>query len=567
MANILSRIPFLTACIPMTAAWCIISILAPQGVQNDDFQLYFMFCNGGSGAVPFSFHSGALEGFVLAGLNSLSDQVNWYLIMLQLVTGLACMALNYFAVLQWKANRSDSQLLDFCRLGAALCFLVYLNFRCIYFAQYTHTAVLCACASVFLLYSWWQQQRGIGQLVVSILLFICSYELRDQSVAAFFIMGTGVLAVSMLQHTPKANHRKWWGLALFPVLLSALWAADLIVQKSHPEWEEAKRFCNARVSIQDATDNSGINKDHLLEQEGVDMTAWYTFRSFTYTPGFCHEDSEQLEKLAQIHQSHRKGLFGSDLLAKYGILSPAGYKFHTASSMLRTITPYTPLVIMLIIVLPYVNRRTIVHALPILLVVLLYLGLLTCMHRVVDRVFNPVLYAGAIWLMGCPISNRKWPFPRLLCTGTVILAAVATLFCLRHVRYFTTHEPPAWKHCTANPQNLYLTTSIQDIGIIPAGIFGTSLRYFATTNIIPIADGWCFYSPAYRATLQSRNIDNPYAEICKKSTYVVTRNRDESWALRNISNAHKIQFGSGLRFHRTGTVGQLSFWQAEPSTD
>ena len=107
---------------------------------------------------------------------------------------------------------------------------------------------------------------------------------------------------------------------------------------------------------------------------------------------------------------------------------------------------------------------------------------------------------------------------------------------------------------------------MQGLGLFPVGWTGVSMKYFETTNIIPISDGWCFYSPAYHAALNARGIKNPYAEICKPNTYIVTlSNRWEKGMLNNISSMHESQMGLPLRYRQVDTVGRFTIWKAEPS--
>ena len=81
---------------------------------------------------------------------------------------------------------------------------------------------------------------------------------------------------------------------------------------------------------------------------------------------------------------------------------------------------------------------------------------------------------------------------------------------------------------------------MQGLNLYPTGYQGISQHYFEQTNIVPIADGWCFYSPAYKAALKARHITNPYVEILKENTYIVTQNNtDEQWALNIVSAIHK----------------------------
>lgn len=559
--NILKR-PLTLAFIPLLLAWGVISLLIPPGLYNDDFQIYFQYCNGGEGSIPFSFYSGVLEGFLLIGLNSLAPSLNWYLIFLHIVGSAACLGLNLFTTT--RCATANFTKYEITRLLSALAILSYINFQCIYFSQYTHTGILCSCVSLFLLYNWWQGIGSNKQLAASIGLFICSYELRDQSITPFLVLGAGVLIAAILNHHQHpVSRRKIWVIAVYPLLLFTLFATDKLTFASAESWSETYAFNKIRMGIQDARDNSGINKSAALNQASVDPEAFKLFQPFTYYPEFCDESSQKLAIVRDIHQSQRKGFMGSELAASLGILSQEGYTFKGGATLLRAITPWIPLLIGLMIILPAANRQSIYHALPMILALLAYFGILLLLQRAVGRVLHPVLYAGGIWLITSPITDRRLTASPLIYISGALMAVLMTLFCFREARWFFTPKALTWEYCAQHPQNLYLTTSMQGLNLYPTGYHGVSLQYFAKTNIVPIADGWCFYSPAYKAALKTRNISNPYTEILKENTYIVTQNNiDEEGALNLVSAIHKKQIGTGLKFSKIESVGSFSFWKA-----
>lgn len=563
MFRYLKKHYLLAAFLPLIVSWGLISLLIPQGLHNDDFQLYFQFCNGGENSIPYSMHSGVLLGFLLMGMNHLTPLLNWYLIFLHLTGSAACLGLNLFVTSRCSSASSGNAFLDTSRLIGALGILSYINFYCIYFSQYTHTAILCACASIFLLYDWMHLKKHHGRLIYSIILFVCAYELRDQAIFPFFILAAGCTMAGLLFYKRIVCCGKWKGLLLFPVLLITLISTDNLVFKASPHWHEAKKFCQARIEIQDIRDNSGISKNSELSAAGIAPEDFSLFRTFTYVPGFCEEDSEFLKKARDIHKAQRKGLFGSDTAARFDILSREGYEYKAGITFLRAITPWMPIAAGLIILIPGISRQGMSHALPMLMAILIYFGILLLYQRVPGRVLNPVLYAGGAWILASPLLANRLTTNKVYNLISVSTVTLITLFCFREIRWFFSEPGQAWKHCAQNPKNLYLTTSMQHIGITPTGWKGASLQYFATTNIIPIADGWCFYTPAYRTALQARGITNPYAEICKPDTYIVTQNNtDEAAALRLISKVHQRQFGQTLQFHPCSSVGNFSFWQA-----
>ena len=560
----LSRHPLFLSFLPLLFTWLLLALAQPRELHNDDFQLYFQLCNGGAGSIPLSGHAGYLTGLLLMGLNGISDSVNWYLILLLAAGSLACFGLNFFAIKWIAGTPSHSSPWDAVRMLSALALLCFINYKSLSLAQYTSIGVLCACTSLFLLYDWSQGVSGKLKYACAVLLFIWAYEWRDQSVLPFFFLGVFVLLIVLLSSTPEAKQRFIRGAALFPIILAALHSLHAVALNAAPEWQNAVAFNHTRTRILDSKDNSGVDKSQALERLGINSQDFHIFKSFTYLPGFCNENAAELEKVLKIHNDQRKGLFGLDLAAKHGLLELGDYRYKEGDSPAQAITPWIPVCAAFFLVVIGMNRRSMAHTLPMLAALLGYFSLLFVMQRVVGRVFHPVLYASAVWILAAPISANAFTRNKFICCSVLVIQIMAVLFCLRDARHIFNRGEQAWMLCAQNPQNLYLTTSMQHLCIYPPGWKGVSLRYFATTNLLPIADGWCFYSPAYRAALNARGIRNPYAEICKPDTYIITQNNlDETGMLNTISSVHKRQTGTPLRFRKMETVGKFSFWKAE----
>ena len=159
------------------------------------------------------------------GLNAITPSLNWHLILLHTVGSAACLGLDLFATTRCAARSLSKYKIT--RLLSTLAILCYINFQCIYFSQYTHTGILCACVSFFLLYNWWQGIGSNKQLAASVGLFICAYELRDQAVAPFIILGLGAMIAALLNHQQYSfSRRKIWSLGIYPLLLFTLVATD-----------------------------------------------------------------------------------------------------------------------------------------------------------------------------------------------------------------------------------------------------------------------------------------------------------------------------------------------------
>lgn len=92
------------------------------------------------------------------------------------------------------------------------------------------------------------------------------------------------------------------------------------------------------MGIQDARDNSGINKSEALNQAGLAPEEFRLFRPFTYYPGFCDESSQKLAIVRDIHQSQRKGFLGSELAAD-STSSRRKYTFEGGATLLLALTP------------------------------------------------------------------------------------------------------------------------------------------------------------------------------------------------------------------------------------
>lgn len=565
MHNIQSRYPLLLSFLPLLFTWLLLGLGHPRELHNDDFQLYFQLCNGGTGSIPFSGHSGYLTGLLLMGLNSINNSVNWYLVLLLTSGSLACLGLNFFAIKRIATSPCGTSSLDYVRILSALAVLCYINYESLRLAQYTSVGILNACSALFLFYDWSQSTPRKLKYACAVFLFICAYEWRDHSILPFFFLSAFVFLIVQISSTPGAKRRFFRGAVIFPIMLVALHAIHAVALKSEAEWQNAVAFNHTRTGILDSKDNSGVDKSQALEKLGINTQDFHIFKSFIYVPGFCKENADELKKVLEIHKAHRKGIFGLDFAAKHGLLELGDYQYKEGSSAAQAISPWIPLVAALLLVLMGLNRKSLAHTIPMLAALLGYFGLLFLMQRVVGRVFHPVLYASAVWILAAPVSANAFTRKRLLCGGVLAIEIMATLFCLRETRHMFNSKEQAWQICAQNPQNLYLTTSMQHLCIYPPGWKGVSLRYFSTSNMLPIADGWCYYSPAYHAALQARNINDPYAEICKPNTYIITQNTpNEAGMLNTISTIHKRQMGTQLRFKKTETVGLFTFWQAEP---
>ena len=71
-----------------------------------------------------------------------------------------------------------------------------------------------------------------------------------------------------------------------------------------------------------------------------------------------------------------------------------------------------------------------------------------------------------------------------------------------------------------------------------------------------------FYTPAYRAALAARKIENPYRELLKDNVYVITFRQEDKWVLKQLSALHELYTGQGVEFSKVHAIGEHSFWKA-----
>lgn len=533
-------------------ATCFALLQGVANFHNDESQLYFMLLNGGDaeGALGYSIYINYVLGWCIAKLSVVWPSVNVLLVFLYVLAFVACCSANFYVLdAQSKADLHEGRYSK-CFLLSSCLLLLAINFVCMKNMQYTHVAVWAAVCGVLMMGSAEEKGPWRARVLWGTLLLAGAYELREAALLPAFF----VAAVALWRHR---RHKKILCACAGGVLLIAvLFFANVWAYSTVPEWQSSRRnFLFTCVHILDSPDNSGIDKAKALEEKGIHPHAFSTFKSFIYTPSLDGENKTSEALL--IHRAGRKGLFGSQFLADRGILAGSWSerigKHH--DTFFRALEPWIPLICASLLWLPGAQRRMLGAALGMWCVLLCYLGALFLFQRMVGRVMNPMLYGTAIWLLALPLKSRPLADNKIVCMASVCMALLSVLFVKRHWPELMDFASGA-SYCEAHPDTLYLTTTQQCGLLYPRGFCGYSYRWLSQSNVIPIADGWCFYSPAYASALRRRGFQSLEAAYFHPRTRIVVR-RSNLAVLPQLEKLAEVEWGKKVELSVVDTYGGL----------
>ncbi len=519
--------------------------------HNDEVQMYFMLLNGGDvdGPLGYAVYPNFVLGWCIAQLSIILPSVNVYLLFLYVLSFLACCSANFFVLAtQMKGGKPEGRYQKAFALASCL-LMLSINFMCMKNMSYTHVAVWSGVCGALILGSAEENGAWRMRVLVGALLLIGAYALRGSAlVPAFF-----VACVSLWRHR---RHKKILiacsGIGLF---IGVLALANVLAYSAHPEWETARR-CNLdiRVPIVDSPDNSGVDKTNALEAKGIHPHSFASFKSFIYSPSLSHE--ETMKEALAIHREARRGLWGSSLLARFGFLEdPWGACLKGDKTFYRAIEPWIPLMAACFLWLLGAQRCTMGAALRMWGALACYLGALFFFHRMVGRVVDPFLYGAAIWMLGLPPKNHAFAAHKLTCAVSVCVALLAALFTKRHWPELM-DAANGGPYFAAHPDTLYLTTVQQANEIYPSGFWGCSYRWMSQSNVIPIADGWVYYSPAYASALRRCGFTTLDAAFMHPRTRLVVRKRNKE-IIPHLEKWAAIELGKKVELSVVDSYGGL----------
>ena len=448
-------------------------------------------------------------------------------------------------------------------LISAMFLLLYINEESLSNIQYTHIAILCVCAGAL------QIDRVLdggsvwkGALAATILI-AAGFCLRQQTIVPALIFLIGVFVARVVIYRDSLCSLGRGLLAVLPVIgvCATLYIGDALFYENHPEWKEAKTYSNLRVGIQDSKDNSGIDKTSSLQAAGIRPEAFLRFKQFIYEPEM--DNLPAVLKAKDIHKQGRKGVCGLAPAADMGLLQFELSNIKPKSTLLRFITPYVPIAVALFVLIAFPERKRIMAACLILGAVSCYLFVLALMDRMVGRVLNPVLYTAGLYVLSMPFVKK--PHAGLIrSAGVVAVSCLACAFCLRHYRPFEAEPQEALEYCQSKPDTQFYTCCMQGCGLYPTGFGGYTFNYLKNTNVIPIADGWIFYTPAYKAMLETRGIDNPYLAMLSPNVELITFTRHSSdGTLQAVADEILRQSNVKVSFELVKEVPNFAFWRIE----
>ncbi len=522
-------------------------------LHNDDMQIYFMLMNGGcaDGALGYGLYTNYILGWLISQLSILLPQLNIYLVLLFVLALAACWCVN-FVVLEAQSKRwGESGKLGRVAIFASWLVLLVVNEACLFKTQYTYVGVWSAISGVLLLSSIDKEGAWLKRSCVAACLLLAAFALRESSVVPAIFIG----AVALLKHW--RNKKVILVCVGIAVLMGGLHALDAWAYKNQPQWNVARQFSAMRVKIVDSPDNSGIDKSSQLQAAGVSPEHFSLFRSFVYTPSMA--DLAQLEKCLPVHQYGRKGLFDSQFLADKGLLNGSVLKqFDKGPSIFFIVTPWVPLLLMSMLYVIGMQKRTLLPAAGMVCAIVFYICVLLMLQRMVDRVLNPVLYAGAVWMMLLPPRKTRFTESWLVCGASAAFCLCCVLFFIRHWNIFPREEGAA-HYCAAHPQNLFLTTVQQGLGLYPLGFAGYSQQWLCQTNLLPIADGWSFYTPAYQAALETRGFKSIEEAFFHPSTVIITHKPSHVGALSMLARLAACEWNKKIEFSVVDECGEFYF--------
>ncbi len=527
----------------------------PQGIpglHNDDLQIYFMLLNGGdaSGASGYGIYTNFVLGWCISKLSAVFPSLNVYLSYLYVLAFIACCSANFFVLKRYDQCGHGDEKFNKCYILVVSLLLVVVDSLIMRALQYTNVAIWSAVCGVFLIGSIEKQGEWRMRVVWAAVLLVGAYSLRSSSLVPACFVSCVVFWKQWCQKRTLLAC-SWVGGAI--VLLCII---NALAYSANHEWQNARKFLSARVQILDSPDNSGIEKTEKLDKKNIHPHAFSAFKSFVYVPSMYSE--LKVNDALQIHREGRKGFLGSQFLADKGFLSiPRNKSFlGEYDTIFRALEPWVPIVAAGLLWLLGASRRTVGAALGMSIALSCYLGVLFLFQRMVGRVVNPMLYGAAIWMLALPPQKHSFIPTNCRCIVSACIVLLASLFIKRHWPSFTDRVAEN-RYCEAHPGKLYLTTQVGK-DLYPRGFGGYSYQWMSQSNVIPIADGWCFYTPAYEAALRKRGFQSYEAAFMHPNTRIIFNKKNVSM-LGNLEKLVESEWGKKVELSVEDSFGELYF--------
>lgn len=560
-----------------------VSVFSVPILQNDDMQLQYLLVGGGESGSVFSIYTNVLLAGVLRVLADAWPSVCWYLVCLTVIVFAALWVLTgcvfeRFACVQRELPQSRFFVWSRVCLVLFMGYYVYESFAKV---QFTQGGILAALAALWMVFSaacgrgrdlagrgvclWWRFSTGC-------LLWCVGLALRWDVclTGAFFAAGFGL---ALFWHK---EYRRGWRVYMLAVGGLVVCAAGLKwlqadVYEGDAEWYLAERGRWVQTAVQDYPDGREQEKGALYEDLGLYPEDVAAYKAFTYVPAM--ENGELQKDVLRVHQSGRPGLFGWECSSKLGIPPFTGERVRELVLHPMMWTVWVPFVCLLALFLSGSRGGQGRVVWPVVVCFVGYVVILFVVNRPVERVMNPAIMVCAFvvgaWL---PVWGSKGVFGR---KGMVVLwgvvCAASVLFVFRHYPGIVEgalrggqDRLKAMKFCRDHPDTLFLSLTQQGgLGLFPEGYGGFSLDYVRRTNVVPIGDGWMFYTPAYHRDLQRRGVEDPYrAFLSRGKVMLVTRGSSRD-VPQYVMDMVRRSCGFSVSVRRVCTIEPFVFWVFE----
>ena len=565
LVGFVGKKPWLSAFVLCAVCAVVSRVAVPPFLHNDDCQIQFLLADGGM----FSFYTNVCLASVLGWFSDAVPSVSWYLVLLVGAGFAAFWCVTGCALEGAFARRHDGGRFFLWSRLMVLIFCAYYAFECLSYIQYTQIGIFCVLGAVWLLFSAVEGSRGVfgRRVLYAFGLWMVGVCLRwDVSWVGWFFCA-GFAGALWLKRASRAAQVRFWAVAVVCVLacLGLKWVQEE-AYAGCPEWEEAVRLQWDRVAVQDYPDCSGKDKSDAYAALGIRGVELEAFKSFVYVPRM--DDAVLMSKVREVHQSGSAGLWGGEQLGRLGFPPFDGSRILRMVDSGEKVAFWVPLGCLSLLLVFCSSRRGVWPLVPVLGGFAGYVAVLVFLDRCVPRVLNPAVAVAGLAVMAwmpacaCAAGRRRWVqvAAGFACAGCVVFLCRNYGWVFR--KAFSGQERvPAFVFCQSHPDELFLLLCQPGgTGLLPEGVAGFSREFLKSTNMFPVGDGWMFYSPVYRAELQRRGLDHPFAALVRDDVWLVAQD-EEGGLPRFVLKLAEDACGCRLEAVRMQSVGGFAFWK------
>lgn len=563
---------FLLCTVASLGVWCKDSVI----LHNDDIQLQFLLTNGGSGYSPYLLHSGYLWGWFWSMVEQLCSMNAAWMILANMILLFVALWIGCFLFFNRAFSKLREQDSFYLWSRTILILLVFFCARVLLgLPMYTLVAILLLLVGLSMILLpprgmpvW--KRYGVGAVLC---FFALCIRLDSLYVGIVYFGMLSVLAFC-------CKGKRMWkqagicGLGLLG-MAGCVWGVNYIGNMQNQEIAQTLQFLNKRVSVQDVVDNSGVDKydryvrECQMTREQIDM-----FKDFIYVPEM--EEPGKIDQVVSIHQEGMRGLFGSDWLAKRGILSPDWQELSRIRQSPIAQSLWAALILAGFLY-AFVSRKT--WHIPVLygMFIVCIVFLLLTQHRLLDRVYFPVMMVSLIGMGACLPRKSAYAFGRWKLSILVAVMGIGTLFVFRHDRHglvqllssgsgstVSAAQVSCREYVLARPHTIFVCAAPLEM-LFPESPLDYPCDLFRTTNMIPVGGTWIYYTPAYKSFLAIHGMNDPYVALLDDRVVFLVGSHnqvDPEAILRGVKESVERKTGQSMEWHLIEDNGRFSCWKA-----